>query len=66
MKLIDGTIKFLTAGEYNDLIDGKYEKTIYVKTWEGRTITAEISPEHTTKIVKGKIEAKTGIQTDDQ
>ena len=43
-----------------------HEKTIFVKTWEGRTITAEISPEHTTKIVKRKIEAKTGIQTDDQ
>ena len=66
LKLIDGTITFLTAGESNDLIDGKYEKTTYVKTWVGRTITAEISPEHTTKIVKGKIEAKVGIRTDDQ
>ena len=37
-----------------------------MKTWEGRTITAEISPEQTTKIMKRKIEAKTGIPTDDQ
>ena len=36
-----------------------------MKTREGRTITAEISPEQTTEIVKRKIEAKTGIQTDD-
>ena len=55
-----------TEGKYKDLENGMYEKTIYVKTWEGRTITAEISSEHTTIIVKSKIEAKTGIQTDDQ
>ena len=66
MKLIEGTITYPTAGEYNDLIDGSYEKTVYVKTWEGKTITAEISLEQTTKIVKKRIEAKTGIPTDDQ
>ena len=55
-----------TEGMYKNLRDGKYEKTLYVKTWEGRTITAEISPEHTTKIMKRKIEAKTGIPTNIQ
>ena len=52
VKFIEGTITYPTAGEYNDLIDGKYEKIIFVKTWEGRTITAEISPEHTKKMLK--------------
>ena len=65
-KLIEGTITYPTAGECNDLIDGRYEKTIYVKTCEGKTITAEISLEQTTKIVKRKNEAKTRIPTDDQ
>ena len=53
-----------TEGKYKDLDDNRYEKTIYVKTWEGRTITAKISPERTTEIVKLQIEAKTGIPTD--
>ena len=37
-----------------------------MKTWEGKTITAEISLEQTTEIVKRQIEAKTRIPTDDQ
>ena len=36
---------YTSEGIYNDLIDGKYEKTIYVKTWTSRTITVVISPE---------------------
>ena len=51
---------------YKDLNDGKYEKTIYVNTWTGRTITAVFSPEKVTKIVKREIDAKTGIPTDHQ
>ena len=50
-----------TEGKYKNLDDGKYEKTIYVKTWKGRTITVKISPERTAAIVKMQIEAKTGI-----
>ena len=56
----------ITEGKYKNLDDGKYEKTKNVKTWEGRTITAEISSEHITEIVKRKIEANTGIPTDNQ
>ena len=55
-----------SEGMYKDLDDGKYEKTMYVKTWTGRTITAVFSPEKVTKIVKREIEAKTGIPTDHQ
>ena len=51
---------------YNDLDDGKYEKTIYVKTWTGRTITVVFSPEIVTRTVKKEIEGKTGIPTDHQ
>ena len=53
-----------TEGKYKDLDDGRYEKTIYVKTWVGRTITAKISPDRTTGIVKMQIEARTGISAD--
>ena len=55
-----------SEGMYKDLDDGKYEKTIYVKTLTGRTITAVFSPEKATRIVKSEIEAKTGIPTDHQ
>ena len=51
---------------YKNLDDGKYEKTIYAKTWTGRTITAVFSPESVTRIVKGEIEAKTRIPADNQ
>ena len=52
-----------SEGMYNDLDDGKYEKTINVKTWTGRTITAVFSLEKVTRIVKSEIEVKTGIPT---
>ena len=54
---------YTSEGMYKDLDDGEYEKTIYVKTWKGRTITAVFSPEKVTRIVKREIEAKTGIPT---
>ena len=57
---------YTSEGMYKNLNDGKYEKTIYVKTWTGRTITAVFSPESVTRIVKGEIEAKTGIPTANQ
>ena len=46
---------------YNDLNDGRYEKTIYVKTWTGRTITVVYDPERATRLMKEEIERKTGI-----
>ena len=57
---------YTMEGMYKDLDDGKYEKTIYVKTWTTRTITAVFSLEKVIKIVKREIEAKTGIPTDQQ
>ena len=33
MKLNGGMDEKLDEGKYNDLTDGRYEKTIYVKTW---------------------------------
>ena len=51
---------------HNDLNDGKYEKTIYVKTWTGRTITVVFSPERATRFMKKEIERRTGIPTDHQ
>ena len=62
----DESGSYTSEGMYKDLNDGKYEKTIYVKTWIGRTITAVFSPEKVTKIVKIEIKAKTGIPTDHQ
>ena len=59
----DESGSYTSEAMYKDLDDGKYEKTIYVKTWTGRTITAVFSPESVTRIVKGEIEAKTGIPT---
>ena len=55
-----------SEGEYEDLNDGKYEKTIYVKTWTGRTITVVFNPENTTRLVKKDIKRRTGIPTDHQ
>ena len=43
-----------------------YEKTIFVKTWTGRTITVVFSPERPTRFMKKEIERKTGIPTDHQ
>ena len=60
----DESGSYTSEGAYKDLDDGMYEKTIYVKTWTGRAITAVFSPEKVTKTVKREIEAKTGIPTD--
>ena len=57
---------YTSEGMYNDLNDGRYEKTKKVKTWTGRTITVVISPERATRFMKKEIERKTGIPTDHQ
>ena len=57
---------YTSEDKYNDLNDGRYEKTIYVKTWTGRTITVVFSPERATRFMKKEIERKTGIPTDHQ
>ena len=53
-------------GKYNDLMNGMYEKTIYVKTWAGKTITVETDLKHTMEIVQRSIEAKINILKEDQ
>ena len=59
MKLIDGLDKKHNEGLYSDLTDGRYKKTIYVKTWTGRTVSLETDLEHA-------VEAKTGISKNQQ
>ena len=66
IELNGGMDEKLDEGKYNDLADGRYEKTIYVKTWTGKTITVEIDLKHTVETVKGQIEAKTRIPKDHQ
>ena len=56
----------LTEGMHKNPEDSRYEKTIYVKTWAGRTITAEISLGNVTESLKRKIEEKTGIPVESQ
>ena len=53
-------------GMHENLIDGKYKKTIYVKTWCGKTIIATISPQHMVSDVKKQIEEKTRIPKNQQ
>ena len=56
----------LNEGKYNDLTDGRYEKTIYVKTWTGRTVSLETDLNRAVETVKRQLEAKTGIPKDHQ
>ena len=63
-KLNGGMDEKLEEGKYNDLTDGRYKKTIYVKTWKGKTITARINLKHTVESMKGQIEEKTKIPKD--
>ena len=49
-----------SEGMYNDLNDGKYEKTKNVKTWTGRTITVVFSPGRVTRVMKKEIEEEQG------
>ena len=53
-------------GKYNDLIDGRYEKTIYVKTWRGRTVSLVTDFDHAVGKLERQLEAKTGIPKNHQ
>ena len=46
-------------GKYGNLTDGSYEKTIYVKTWNGKTITAKINLKHTVESLKERLKERT-------
>ena len=46
-------------GKYGNLTDGRYEKTIYVKTWNGKTITAKINLKNTVESLKEQLKEKT-------
>ena len=50
-----------TEGKYNDLIDGRHKKTIYVKTCTGRTVSVEADLNRDVESVKRQLEVKTGI-----
>ena len=65
-KLSDENGLELTEGMHKNTENGRYKKTIYVKTWTGRTITAEISPGNVAKYLKRQIEEKTGIPVESQ
>ena len=65
-ELINGMDVMLKEGKYNDLTDGRYEKTIHVKTWTGRTVSLETDLDHAVGTVKRQLEAKTGIPKDHQ
>ena len=65
-ELNGGVDKKFEEGKYNDLTDGRYEKTIYVKTWTGKTITVKINLKHTVDTVKGQIEEKIKIPREHQ
>ena len=53
-------------GRYDDLIDGKYEKTVHVKTWNGKRIIAKVSSQRTVDSMKKQIEEKTKTPKDHQ
>ena len=57
---------YTSERKYSDLNDGRYKKTIYVKTWTSRTITVVFSPERATRFMREEIERKTGIPKDHQ
>ena len=59
MESDDGMITKINEGKYDDLIDGKYEKTVYVKTWNDKTIIAKISSQQMVDSLMKQIEAKT-------
>ena len=54
-----GVDKKINEGKYNDLTDGRNEKTILMTTWKGNTITVKINLKNTIDTVKGQIEKKT-------
>ena len=65
-ELIGGMDMKLNEGKYNNLSDGRYETTIYVKTWTGRTVSLETDLNRAVETVKRHLEAKTGSPKDPQ
>ena len=43
MESDDGMITKINEGKYDNMIDGKYEKTVHVKTWNDKMIIAKMS-----------------------
>ena len=64
--LIEGNDTFPTEGKYKDLFDDMYKKTIYVKTWTGRTVSLVTDLDRVVETIKRQLEAKTGIPKDHQ
>ena len=65
-ELIGWTEMKLNEVKYNDLSDGRYEKTKNVKTWTGRTVSIETDLTRAVEAVKRQLEAKIGIPKDHQ
>ena len=64
--LIEGNDTYPTEGKCKDLFDGMYKKTIYVKTWTGRTVSLETDLDREVETMTRQLEAKTGIPKDHQ
>ena len=58
--------KALNDGMDKDLIDGIYNKILYVKTLNGKTISIEYDPQNTVDSAKEQIERKTRILKEQQ
>ena len=66
MKLNGGMDEKLDEGKYNDLNDGRYKKTIYVKTWKGKNDHSRDRFEAHGGYQKRQIQVKTKIPKDHQ
>ena len=55
-----------TEGTYNDLSDGRYKKTKYVKRWTGKTVSVEADLNRNVEAVMKQLETKTRIPKDHQ
>ena len=55
-----------TECKYEDLFDGMYKKTLYVKTRTGRTVSVEADLNRDVESAKRQLEVKTGIPRDHQ
>ena len=55
-----------TAGKSCDLSDGRFNKTINVKTWTGKTVSVEADLNRDGEAMMRRLETKTGIPIDQQ
>ena len=58
--------KDLIDGVYKDPINGKYERILYVRTLNGKTISVKYDPQATVDQIRKQIEGKTRIPQEQQ